>query len=203
MIYNNFLYLKNVVEKICKICGKKFKVFRCREKTAEYCSKRCKCLGTLLVNGKPWNACEKIKIKCKACNKALEVIPARAKSTKFCSKKCFDFFQKQNVGSKNPNWKGGRTIAGGYVYATDLSRRRAYIAEHVLVAEKALGRFLTKKEVIHHINEVKSDNRLENLYLFSGQAEHARYHNLLRNNNCKRIVKSNLIDRADVWGFKY
>lgn len=38
--------------------------------------------------------------------------------------------------------------------------------------EKHLGRYLTEYEVIHHINVIKTDNRIENLMLLDNQSNH-------------------------------
>ena len=62
-------------------------------------------------------------------------------------------------GPNNPSWKGGRLV-GKYI---KLWTKDGHRLEHVLKAEKALGRRLKKGEVVHHINGDKHDNRNDNL----------------------------------------
>lgn len=47
--------------------------------------------------------------------------------------------------------------------------------DHVRIAEKALGKALPVGAVVHHVNEIKTDNRNENLVICPDRA----YHNLI------------------------
>lgn len=82
---------------------------------------------------------------------------------------------------KSPNWKGGKIKhQRGYILIYSPSHpfctKQGYIFEHRLAMERYLGRPLLKSEIIHHINGNISDNRLENLMLFSNQKEHLGKH---------------------------
>lgn len=86
---------------------------------------------------------------------------------------------RQPLGEMNPNYNGGKYIDDkGYVRVLDPEHPaniKGYIYEHRAVMEKYLKRLLKSWESVHHINEIKSDNRLENLYLCS-QSEHSAIH---------------------------
>ena len=80
-------------------------------------------------------------------------------------------------GPRAPAWNGGRhQISRGYVYLHrpdhPHANARGYVREHRLVMEQHLGRYLDPQEVVHHINGVRDDNRLENLELFPNNAAH-------------------------------
>lgn len=88
---------------------------------------------------------------------------------------------KYKFGEKNPNWKGGRKKdQRGYIlfycpkhpYAKIKGKR---VREHRLIIEQQIGRHLRPKEVSHHINGIKDDNRPENLMAFSSHSAHMRF----------------------------
>lgn len=84
-------------------------------------------------------------------------------------------------GENHPNWKGGIKIEKqGYIslympkHPFCINKR--YVLRSRLVMEKYLSRYLTFKEIVHHKNEIVTDDRIENLQLCSGTAEHRHLH---------------------------
>ena len=74
--------------------------------------------------------------------------------------------------------KGRKKHTAGYIeiYVSDHPYNiRGYVFEHRLVVEDSIGRYLTRDEQVHHLNQVKDDNRLENLLLMT-IGEHTRFH---------------------------
>lgn len=90
-----------------------------------------------------------------------------------------------NKGKLNGRWKGGRAHRGsGYIgiFRPDHPNAdyKGYVREHRLIMEEHLGRLLNSKEVVHHINRNRIDNRIENLILFTGRKEHLSWHRKIK-----------------------
>lgn len=56
------------------------------------------------------------------------------------------------------------------------AKPNGYVFEHVLVAEKLLGRALLADEVVHHIDGNKQNNDIENIMVFPNQSAHMLHH---------------------------
>lgn len=107
------------------------------------------------------------------CDKLVRLIDPYGRHHKFAQ-------GHSNRGDGNPQWNGGKPFVNvhGYVEIRDGQRRRGKVIrslEHRVVMEKHLGRKLQLGETVHHINHNKTDNRIENLRLFSTNGSHISY----------------------------
>ncbi len=88
-------------------------------------------------------------------------------------------------GSKNHQWKGGKIKdKHGYILVKcpghPMCNSLGYVREHRLKMEEKIGRLLTRKEVVHHINHQKDDNRIENLELYESGGKHLIAEHIVR-----------------------
>lgn len=89
------------------------------------------------------------------------------------------------TGPAHPGWNGGKYVnTGGYVmiYSPNHPYKdaRGYVREHILVIEKAFGRYLQPEETVHHIDGDKTNNALGNLMVFATKSMHMKFHARLR-----------------------
>lgn len=140
---------------------------------------------------------------CKVCNKEFDSYPSRKRL--HCSRKCGNK-NKKGTFKKGHKWVGKlknprRVTANGYieVYSPKHPYKsvRNSVLEHRLVMEQKIRRYLLPKEVVHHINGVKDDNRIENLQLFATQSDHI-VHEYLTSSSFRKSVQKNQFKKKPV-----
>lgn len=96
-----------------------------------------------------------------------------------CPRRDRRFIQGHHAKLNPPKPRKDRKYVDGYVYVRCPDHSHAtkdgFVAEHRMVLERKLGRFLSPDEHGHHINGVKDDNRPENLEALH-ITEHRRHH---------------------------
>lgn len=153
-----------MVPRICQHCGGTFHVnpFRAANEPAKFCSRACRSAS---ARGKDERQCAR-------CGVTFRAWPNEG--TRHCSRSC---------AGKNRGARDGRINDRGYIIVEAPDGRHIY--EHRLVMERHLGRLLRSDEHVHHVNEDRADNRLENLRLLS-KADHVRLHSLERQAKARR-----------------
>jgi hypothetical protein len=86
-------------------------------------------------------------------------------------------------GPQKNSWKGGRYVHKTgyiYVYAPVHPHKNAdgYVLEHRLIYERTHGVTLTRRDIVHHLNGQRADNRPENLHCTTRDA-HSLMHQTL------------------------
>lgn len=163
--------MKTVVILKCPICEKQFEKGTIKSKT--FCSRNCAACSSLRrKKGLPLTPYIK---NCLVCEKEFRVINFRTKL--YCGGACKKLGSSR-VGKGDPV-TGPRKRAKpgtGYVnkhgyrlvpFTHPITGRPCSTYEQVVVMSKYLGRRLKKHERVHHKNGIRSDNRIENLELWS------------------------------------
>lgn len=202
---------RNRVSKICFSCKKQFE--SCPSQKRKFCSKECLYIGKSVIikclnckkDFKIWiSRINKTKYCSKICASSSEEFKDKIRQANKTYKHRFKQGHnpwnkgkqwKEMSGKNHPLWKGGQIATKDkYIKILIKGHPRAdcygYVLRSHIVVEKAIGRYLELGEVVHHINHNRIDDRLENLYLFSKQRDHRKFHILERRGE---RIKSNII----------
>lgn len=179
--------IRRTVQKICGTCEKEFTVAFCYRFTAKFCSRNCNPYQFGKDKSKPNRDGRKkgFTVSNETKEKISQVAKARGFG-KWMKGKKLSQETKQRMsaakqGIKSSCWKGGKwKDIDGYIYIHSPlhpnKNKDKCVFEHRLIMEKYLKRYLLPSEVVHHINNIKDDNRIENLKLFSNHSEHMKNH---------------------------
>lgn len=174
---------------VCQHCGRCFqqRAAVVNRGDGRFCSRSCAAKSRTGIDNPNWRGGGSALFNCAECGREVRtraVARVNRGTKKFCSHECYGEFKKLKVGAKSPRWKGGRRISSGRILIYQPNHPRAQrcgcVLEHVLVAEKVIGKFLPAQAVIHHVNENTADNRNKNLVVCENQAYHMALHGRLR-----------------------
>lgn len=179
--------------KPCEFCNTEFKVaYKCHLLRRRFCSRSCRSSALMVTTGpRMWAAHaanhQKVELTCNFCKKKFTAPKFRKGVAKFCTKHCSD----QSFRRENPNRHRGTSING--------ERKR----DHTRIAEKLLERKIKPHEQIHHINNKKRDNTLENMILLT-RGQHTTIHNWQRHRKIHMSAQDILVAFPKaIWLGKY
>lgn len=70
-----------------------------------------------------------------------------------------------------------------------------YVFQHRLEVEKKIKRYLNQEEKIHHIDENRQNNNIDNLMLFKNQKEHQSFHLKIKQFGITNPIKKQINER--------
>ena len=122
-----------------------------------------------------------IRIPCVQCLE-LRWIEVKAYKEGRCTR-CRPCFTTITVRRIKANATGRFVDSNGYIHLHlkpdnphyAMVRKRGWVTEHRLVMAQHLGRDLVGKEIVHHLNSVRDDNRIENLQLTTSNEHASKY----------------------------
>lgn len=159
-------------EKECAHCGSMFTATKASHQSEDglrkYCSKQCREAGLRIGQ-------EKVCVNCGA---TFYLSPSKVvlrPDDGCCSAACQASYY---TGSRAHAYRTGTHIHSDtgdtYVLMKRPGYVGAYIGEHRLIASRAIGRLITRNEVVIRVNNKTNDNRPENLFICASRSEHGR-----------------------------
>lgn len=125
----------------------------------------------------------KLKIKSESHRRAISEGQRKAWETKR---------QRMPIGSKYRD-------CHGYVRVKVLTGKGRWRLEHVMEMEKKIGRPLTLKEIVHHIDGDRSHNEISNLFLCRDHAHHMEVERQLKE-TFRELLKRGLVTFSHALG---
>jgi len=154
----------------CDECGSIFykRPNRIKSSKNNFCSHKCAGKYTSKKNSQ-------IKV-CPFCKRQFRIKNSeiKRKKTLFCSRNCWLSYIKDNK----------KTSIGSDGYEHYDNKRK-----HRVIVEEFIGRKLTKDEVIHHKNGIRSDNRIENLIIMTKSEHHKLHYKEIKYKLSRRITR--------------
>jgi len=144
------------ISKTCPTCQKSYFTFPSINK--KFCCAPC------FYKYRVIETYNKKKKTCKICGSPF--VPKHPKAPGlFCSYKCSGLARKKDIIMRS---RYRYIFLPNHPHAT----KQGYFAEHRYIVEKAIGRYLSPKEIIHHINHNKTDNSIDNLMILPSPGKH-------------------------------